>query len=277
MRTRIYGFVLSALLVVGMAGCSKKEQTAQTPPADQSAQTAQSAPTTPTGAPPAGTTAQPNGVTNSPTTTNPAPAPAPLPEQAKQEAPPPPPPPLVVPAGTSLLVRLGSTLDTKTAETGQPFNGTLARSVVVGGEVAIPAGAGVSGSIVDAKSPGRFKGEGVLSITLNSINIGGTPREIATSTFSQGVKGKGKRTAVAVGGGTGAGALIGGLAGGGKGALIGGLVGAGAGTAGAAFTGNKEVQIPAETVVTFRLANSITVPHTGKKAKSAAAEEAPAQ
>ena len=200
-----------------------------------------------------------------------------MPEQAQQEAPPPPPPPpLVVPAGTSLLVRLGSTLDTKTAQAGQPFNGTLARSVVVGGEVAIPAGAGVSGSVVESKSPGKFKGEGVLSITLNSINVGGVPKEIATSTFSQTVKGKGKRTAVAVGGGTGAGALIGGLAGGGKGALIGGLVGAGAGTAGAAFTGNKDLQIPAETVVTFRLANSITVPHTGKKTK-AAAEEAPAQ
>ncbi len=54
-----------------------------------------------------------------------------------------------------------------------------------------------------------------------------------------------------IGGGTGAGALIGGLAGGGKGALIGGLVGAGAGTAGAAFTGNKELTIPAESAASF--------------------------
>jgi len=67
------------------------------------------------------------------------------------------------------------------------------------------------------------------------------------------------------GGGTGAGALIGGLAGGGKGALIGGLVGAGAGTAGAVFTGNKEVEIPAESVVTFKLAESITVRRAAKK------------
>ena len=53
--------------------------------------------------------------------------------------------------------------------------------------------------------------------------------------------------------------MIGGLAGGGKGALIGGLVGAGAGTAGTVFTGNKDVTIPAESVVTFRLRNSVTV------------------
>jgi len=277
MRSRIFGVVLSAFVILGMAGCnSKKDQAAQAPPAatDQTAQTAQP---TPSGTP-GGDVSQPGATQSSPNTAAPAQTPPPAPaEMAKQAPPPPPPPPpLVVPSGTSLLVRLGSTLDTKTAQTGQPFNGTLAKSVVVHGEVAIPAGAGVSGSVVDSKSPGRFKGEGILSITLNSIDVGGVPREVATSTFSQGVKGKGKRTAVAVGGGTGAGALIGGIAGGGKGALIGGLVGAGAGTAGAAFTGNKDLQIPAETVVTFRLANSITVPHSGKKSK-AAAEEAPAQ
>lgn len=277
MRSKIFGLVLCALLVAGMAGCSKKsEQTAQAPATDQSAQTAQSAPSTPAGTAPAGQMSQPGATQTSPATSE-APAPAPMPQQAQQEAPlPPPPPPLVVPAGTSLLVRLDSTLDTKTAQDGQPFNGVLARTVSVGGEVAIPSGAGVSGTVVESKSPGKFKGEGLLSITLNSINVGGVPREIATSTFTQTVKGKGKRTAVAVGGGTGAGALIGGIAGGGKGALIGGLIGAGAGTAGAAFTGNKDLQIPAETAVTFRLANSITVPHTGKK-KKAAAEEAPAQ
>ncbi len=271
MRSRITGLILGALLIVGMAGCSKKTEQAQTPSADQSAQTAQ---TTTNGAPPAGQMAQPAPGQAAPAGQNPAPAeqaqaPAPA---AEEPPPPPPPPPLVVPAGASLLVRLGSTLDTKTAQTGQPFSGTLAKSVVVHGEVAIPSGAGVNGTVVDSKSPGKFKGEGVLSITLNSINVRGIPTEIATSTFTQTVKGKGKRTAVAVGGGTGAGALIGGIAGGGKGALIGGLVGAGAGTAGAAFTGNKDVQIPAETVVTFRLANSITVQHPEKKAKSEEAQ-----
>jgi len=187
---------------------------------------------------------------------------------AKQEAPPPPPPPppLVVPAGTSLVVRMGNTIDTKTAHTGDSFTGTLAHSVAVNGEVAIPSGAGVSGTVVDSKSPGRFKGEGVLSVSLTSIEIGGVPTTISSSTYSQTVKGKGKRTAVMAGGGTGAGALIGGLAGGGKGALIGGLVGAGAGTAGAAFTGNKDLQIPAESVVTFKLGDSITVKRSGKKA-----------
>lgn len=187
-------------------------------------------------------------------------APAPAPE------PPPPPPPLVVPAGTSLVVRMGSTLDTKTAHDGDTFTGSLAHSVAAHGQVAIPAGAGVTGTVVESKSPGKFKGEGILRVALTAVNVGGVPTSIETSSYTVNVKGKGKRTAVAVGGGTGAGALIGGIAGGGKGALIGGLIGAGAGTAGAAFTGNKDLQIPAETVITFKLGTPITVQRHAKPA-----------
>ena len=56
-----------------------------------------------------------------------------------------------------------------------------------------------------------------------------------------------------IGGGAGAGALIGALAGGGKGAAIGALVGGGAGTAGSAYTGNRDVTLPAESAVSFKL------------------------
>jgi len=55
------------------------------------------------------------------------------------------------------------------------------------------------------------------------------------------------------------GMLIGGLAGGGKGMLIGGLAGGGAGTAGAAMTGNKDLDIPAESIVHFKLSQDLVV------------------
>ncbi len=253
MRSRIGALMLGLVMVFGFAGCSKKEQTQTTPaPASEPSSSAASQPTTAN--PAAGQPAQQMAPGQQQAPGQPAPAP-----MAEAPPPPPPPPPLVIPAGASIVVRMGSTITSKTASNGDSFNGSLAHAVTVHGVVAIPAGAGVSGTVVDVKSPGKFKGEGILSIALTAINIGGTSTSIQTSTYTQIVKGKGKRTAVAVGGGTGAGALIGGIAGGGKGALIGGLVGAGAGTAGAAFTGNKELEIPAESAVTFKLSHSITV------------------
>src|SRR5262249_39617708 len=79
----------------------------------------------------------------------------------------------------------------------------------------------------DAKSPGKFKGAGVLSVSLTSITVGGKSYEVQTSDHTQAVKGKGKRSAALIGGGGAAGALIGGLAGGGKGAAIGAAGGRG--------------------------------------------------
>lgn len=159
----------------------------------------------------------------------------------------------VVPAGTTLTVRLGEALGSKISSPGQSFTATLAAPVVVGGDTVIPAGAEARGTVTDAKALGRFKGGAVLQIKLNSIKVNGVEHSIDTSAVTRSAKGKGKRTAVLTGGGAGVGALIGGLAGGGKGAAIGALAGAGAGGAGSAFTGNKDVVLPAESAVSFRL------------------------
>ena len=270
MRSRVLTLMFIAILTMSFAACSKKDQSQNTAaPATDTSTAAQNnqpaSPSQPAGNQPAASQMAP-AAAQQPAQGQQQMAPAPAQQMAQAPEPPPPPPPLVIPAGTSLVVRMGNSITSKTANVGDTFTGSLAHSVSVGGVVAIPAGAGVSGTVVDAKSPGKFKGEGVLSIALTAVNVHGTSVPIQTSTYTQIVKGKGKRTAVAVGGGTGAGALIGGLAGGGKGALIGGLVGAGAGTAGAAFTGNKELTIPAESAVTFKLGNSITVQRHEKKA-----------
>jgi hypothetical protein len=155
---------------------------------------------------------------------------------------------------------MGSTLGSKTAQDGQPFTGTLANGIAVHGKVVVPRGSGVTGVVSDAKSAGKFKGEAIIAIRLTSIDVRGVRHDVNTDEYVVTQKGKGKRTAVVVAGGTGAGALIGGIAGGGKGALIGGLVGAGAGTAGAAFTGNKELTIPAESAVSFKMTSSLKLP-----------------
>ena len=186
---------------------------------------------------------------------------------ASQPPPPPPPPvekpapqPIVVPAGTALTVKLGQALGSKTSQTGQTFLATLAQPVTVAGAKAIPSGSTVSGTVVSAKAKGKIKGEGELVLRLTSITVRGKTYSVQTGTLDSTVKGKGKRTAATTGGGAAGGALIGGLAGGGKGAGIGALVGAGAGLIGGAMTGNKQIEIPAESALTFELSAPLTLP-----------------
>jgi len=172
----------------------------------------------------------------------------------------PPPQPIVVPAGTGLVVTVDQALSSKTSQTGQTFLATLAQPVTVAGATAIPKGSSVTGTVITAKEKGKIKGEGQLSLALTSITVRGKNYSIETGTLDSTVKGKGKRTAATTGGGAAGGALIGGIAGGGKGAGIGALVGAGAGLVGGALTGNKQIEIPAETALTFTLSSSLTLP-----------------
>ena len=160
---------------------------------------------------------------------------------------------VTIPSGKVLTVRLADSVGSKISQPGQSFGGSLAKAVEVDGETVIPAGAKVLGEVVDAKPLGRFAGGALLQLRLNSVSIDGQEMPVQTATFTQTLKGKGKRTAVLAGGGAGLGALIGGLAGGGKGAAIGAAAGAGAGTAGTAFTGNKEIVLGAESAVPFTL------------------------
>jgi uncharacterized protein YcfJ len=117
----------------------------------------------------------------------------------------------------------------------------------------------VEGEVVDAKPLGHFKGGALLELKLDTIRVNDQPMPVETSRFTQTLKGKGKRTGVMAGGGAGLGAIIGGLAGGGKGAAIGALAGGGAGAAGAAYTGNKEIVLPAESAIPFTLKKSLNI------------------
>lgn len=166
---------------------------------------------------------------------------------------------ITVPAGTTLTVKLGQQLGSKISQAGETFTATLASPVDVNGKTVIPVGATANGTVVDAKPLGRFKGGASLEVQLTSITIHGKEHAIQTAAVTQTEKGKGKRTAVLAGGGAGLGAVVGALAGGGKGAAIGALAGAGAGGAGAAFTGNKEIVLPAESALSFQLSQPLEV------------------
>jgi hypothetical protein len=159
---------------------------------------------------------------------------------------------------------MSQALSSKTSQTGQTFLATLGQPVSVGGRAAIPAGSTLSGTVVTAKSKGKIKGEGELSLALISVTMRGQTYSIQTAVLENTTKGKGKRTAATTGGGAAGGALIGGIAGGGKGAGIGALLGAGAGLVGGAATGNQQIEIPAESALSFRLSAPLTLPPPGE-------------
>jgi hypothetical protein len=235
MRSRLLALSLIAFLAVGPLACSKK-------PADNTTSTDNSM-------------AAPNGVApNTADNSNQSPQQqsAPMAEKARPE-----PKPVVLPAGTVLTVRMGEAVGSKISQAGQTFSATLAQPVEVGGRTVIPSGASASGVVADAKPLGRFKGGAALELKLTSVSVHGTDHPIQTVATTRTQAGKGKRTAVMAGGGAALGALIGGLAGGGKGAAIGALAGGGAGTGGAAFTGNKDIVIPAESAVSFTLSQPL--------------------
>jgi hypothetical protein len=169
------------------------------------------------------------------------------------------PKPLVIPADTVIAVVLDETISSKTSKSGDKFTATVESPVEVDGKVAIPKGARAEGVVNEAKAAGRFKGGAVLSLTLTSITVNGRDHEIQTSSAMTSSKGKGKRTAVMVGGGAAGGAAIGAVAGGGKGAAIGALIGAAAGTGGAGLTGNRDITLRAETALDFKLLQPVTI------------------
>ena len=236
MRTRLVALTLGLYLSFFALGCNSK-------PADSTASNSSDS------------TASPAGSDSGAASGGSGSAMSNMKSESKPEAP----KALVVPAGTVLTVRLGQAVGSKISSAGETFTATVASPVSVDGRTAIPAGASASGNVVDAKPLGRFKGGASLQLRLTSITVNGADQAISTSSVVRTEKGKGKRTAVLAGGGAGLGALIGGLAGGGKGAAIGALAGAGAGTGGAAFTGNKDIVLPAESALSFKLEQPLQV------------------
>jgi hypothetical protein len=154
-----------------------------------------------------------------------------------------------LPYGTRVTVRLGNRLSSATAHSGQTFDATVARDVVVNGKTIVKAGSPAKGKVTYAKSSGRLHKPGVVTIRLTSVD----GNRVTTTAVSAKGKSHTKSNVTKIGGGAAAGALIGGLAGGGKGALIGAGAGTAAGTGVAAATGKEEVVMSSESVRVFTI------------------------
>ena len=196
------------------------------------------------------------------TTVTPHQAGTPVPPPTAPKVIPLPPQPVTVtiPAGSTLAVRIDQRLSTRENRAGDRFTGEVVEPIMASdSSVLVPGGAPVEGVVTIAHQRGRFRGRSVLGVRLTSITLRGKRCALDTSAVDRSQKGKGKRSVALIGGGSGLGMLVGGLASGGTGLVLGGLLGGGAGTAAAGLTGNRATVIPAETVLQFQLDNDLTV------------------
>jgi len=166
---------------------------------------------------------------------------------------------IAVPYGTVLSVRLLESVSSDLDQPGDKFTASLASPVMIDDKVVIPAEAGIQGKVVEVESGGRFGGKPSLAIELTNLVYNGKSYSLRTSQFSKEGTSRTTRTAETIGGGAGVGAILGAIVGGGRGAAIGAAIGAGVGTGIQAKSKGSEVELPAETVLSFRLKGPIEV------------------
>ncbi len=164
-----------------------------------------------------------------------------------------------VPQGAKITVVTDQSVSSKTAKIGQTVTGSVAQDVTSGGKVVIPKGSAAKLTVSSVQASGRLSTPAKLYLRLRTVTVGGKTYTLTTSSAGRTLGGKGKRDAGFIGGGAAGGAIIGALAGGGKGAAIGAAAGAGAGTAGAAATGKKDIEFPAETRLAFTTRAAVTI------------------
>jgi hypothetical protein len=263
---------LVPVLALGLAACQRQavpERTAEASPAPAATSAppaAAEAPGEPAEAPPPLPVARPTATASRPLPVEPLPPtpapiaaaparPAPTPEPTPR--PTPTPRPRVVASGTALPLVLRETVSTKTAKPEDRVVAELAEDVVVDGDVLLPAGAEVLGSVVTAVRSGRVKGRARLVVAFDRVRIGGRTHHIDATGFDiTAGSGKGKDAKIA-GGAAAGGAVIGAIADGGSGAVKGGLIGGALGGAAVLATRGEDVELKAGSSYKIELTKSL--------------------
>ncbi len=161
-------------------------------------------------------------------------------------------------ARATVAVRLIDTLSSGSSQPGDSFTATLAAPLVVSDHIVAEKGVRVTGQVREVVSSGRLSRPALITLSLNTVQALSGRFPMQTGDLTIKADSHATRNLLIIGGSMGAGAAIGGAATGGKGAAIGAAAGAGAGTVGAYLTGEREIVLPSETLLTFHV-TSVTI------------------
>jgi hypothetical protein len=163
------------------------------------------------------------------------------------------PEPVTIAEGTTLPLILDTALSSATNKTGDLVMARLAEDVRVGEKVIVPAGTEVRGQVTAAVPSGRVKGLARLAFDFDTLILKGKEHSIGTRPVDITTDNSHKRDAEIIGGGAGAGAIIGAIANGKKGAAIGAIIGGATGTGVVLTNKGKEVELGTGTRYTVKL------------------------
>lgn len=183
--------------------------------------------------------------------------------------------PVTIPAGTLLQIRTNQPLDVTKLQPGAAFEATAASDVFEGNVLAVPRGALLEGTVVEAKRPGNLAGSGEISLQITSLSMSGRQYPLQTDVWSSKEPNKAGYTATNTVGGALVGAIIGGIVGRGPGAAAGALIGGGAGMLASAHTNGPRVLLPPETLLNFHLSTPVTVQPVSWQEAQRLAQNAP--
>jgi hypothetical protein len=158
-------------------------------------------------------------------------------------------PALTIPPGTDIPVTIDENVALKRDQVGNTFPAHITRNVVVGGVVAIPAGAPAEVVLVESENT-----PGAASFRLAGASIGGLMRPVRTEV----ARADATRSGLSTGKKTGIGAIAGGVLGlvTGGGLLKGAIVGAGGGLAWGLLD-KRTGRVEADTPLLFTLRDSV--------------------
>jgi hypothetical protein len=161
---------------------------------------------------------------------------------------------VTAPANTSLALELMTALSSETAEVETPVRARLRESIVADGYTVLPAGAMLSGNVIDVARAGRVQGRSRLVFRFTEVEVEGGREELRTNPITfEGEATKGE-DATKIGAGAVGGAIIGGILGGGSGAAKGAAIGGAAGTGVVLATRGREVTLAAGSQISTTLA-----------------------